>query len=75
MIKEKLDSKLQAMNWNRRLSSTEYRQRRMVFGKYINVKIEDLPMAYLKWAILNFEKGQLLDFLIRELQHRDSKFK
>ena len=75
MIKQKLDSKLQALNWNRRLSSTEYRQRRMTFGKYINVKIEDLPMPYLKWAILNFEQSTMLDFLIRELQRRDPKFK
>lgn len=64
----------QAKQWNRRLSITEYTHRRMIFGKYTNWFIKDLPIDYLKWAILNLD-SYWSDFMARELQRRDASFK
>jgi uncharacterized protein (DUF3820 family) len=74
-IKEKLGTKLRAIEWNNRLGKHEYKQRRLTFGMYMGRKIEDLPMPYLKWAIQNLTAGELVDYLIRELQSRDKQFK
>lgn len=63
-----------AVEWNRRLSSTEYTQRRMPFGKYTNWMIKDLPTDYIKWGILNI-KGDIASFFARELQRRQPQWK
>lgn len=63
-----------AVEWNKRLSSTEYTQRRMTMGKYTNWMIKDLPTDYVKWAILNV-KGDTASFLARELQRREPKWR
>ena len=74
-FKQKMTSKLRAIEWNSRLGSHEYTERRLTFGKFTGCKISDLPMSYLKWAILNLDQGPVLDYLIRELQRRDKSFK
>lgn len=71
----KINSSLQASQWNSRLGKHEYTHRRMPFGKYVNWFMKDLPLDYLKWSILNLEAGELVDYLIRELQRRDPSFK
>ena len=50
------------------------RRKVMPIGKYKNYEFRDLPMDYLKWAILNIDKDHLLDDLIKELQRRDHSF-
>lgn len=70
----KIKSKLSALAWNRRLSLTEYQQRRVTFGKYLNTQIKDLPTDYLKWAILNLD-SYWADFFSRELQSRHRSLK
>lgn len=69
-IPKKLPSINQALDWNAHLSVNEYKQRRLTFGKYINVKIEDLPNDYLEWGILNFGR-EWSDFFIREWKTRN----
>lgn len=63
-----------ALEWNRRLSVSEYTQRRLTFGKYVNWMIKDLPDDYVKWGILNLNH-YWADFLSRELQRRDPSYK
>jgi hypothetical protein len=50
------------------------RRKVMRFGKYKNYEYRDLPMDYLKWAILNLNDDHLIEALVRELQRRDSSF-
>jgi hypothetical protein len=59
---------------SRGISTPTLRRKVMRFGKYKNFEIQDLPMDYLKWAIMNLKDDHLLDDLIRELQRRDSSF-
>ena len=73
--KRKAHSEIQAKQWNKRLGSHEYTHRRMPFGKYANWFIKDLPIDYLKWAILNLSDKYWLDWLCRELQRRDASYK
>ena len=73
--RRKSHSELQAKQWNKRMGIHEYTHRRMTFGKYVNWYVKDLPMPYLKWAILNLEDKYWLDWLSRELQRRDPSFK
>ena len=70
MIKEQSSSKLLAIEWNRRLSTTEYTQRRITFGKYAGKMIKDVPTTYLTWAVLNMEADSWTEFFARELQRR-----
>lgn len=70
----KANSLDQALSWNKYLSVSEYKERRLTFGKYINVMIKDLPTDYLEWAILNI-KGQWTDYLIREWKTRNPGWK
>ena len=64
----------QAINWNKYLAVSEYKQRRLTFGKYINVKIEDLPNDYLEWGILNLGY-EWSEFFIREWKTRNPNWK
>ena len=73
--KRRAHSEIQARTWNKRLGNHEYKHRRMPFGKYANWFIKDLPMPYLKWAILNLSDKYWLDWLSRELVSRDPSFK
>lgn len=69
-IKERVNSKLLAVEWNKRLSATEYTQRRVPFGKYAGKMIKDVPTTYLTWAVLNLETDYWTEFFARELQRR-----
>jgi hypothetical protein len=62
-----------ALEWNRRLSSTEYTHRRLTFGTYANWMIKDIPIDYVKWGILNLN-NYWAEFFSRELQRRNPKF-
>ena len=71
-----LKKKMSAIEWNRRLSQTEYTERRITYeGKYLGVMIKDLPTEYIKWGILNLGNSSWADFFARELQRRDRSFK
>lgn len=69
-FKQKLDSRIQAQQWNARLGKHEYKDRRMVYGKYVNKRISELPLGYLKWGILNLEDIQTAEYFAKELQSR-----
>lgn len=71
---KKPNSKEQALTWNDRLSVYEFRQRRVTFGKYINVQIQHLPDDYLEWAVLNI-KDEWGDYFLREWKHRNPVWK
>lgn len=43
----------------------------MRFGKYKYFEFRDIPVDYIKWAILNINDEYTLDNLIRELQRRE----
>ena len=66
--------KQQASEWNRHLSRTEYTQRRMPFGRYVNQQIRDLPIDYIKWGIMNLPLEWAEQFS-RELQRREPKWR
>jgi len=72
--KHKSRSRELANTWNQRLASSEYTQRRMPFGKYVNWMIKDLPTDYIKWGIVNL-KGDIASFFARELQRREPKWR
>lgn len=75
-MKQQLQSKLSAIQWNSRLSEREYTQRRITYsGKYLGVMIRDLPTDYLKWGILNLGNSLWAECFARELQRRDRSFK
>ena len=64
----------QALSWNAYLAVSEYKERRLTFGQYINVMIKDLPNDYLEWTILNV-KGEWTDYLLREWKTRNPGWK
>ena len=64
----------QAFTWNKYLSKAEYTTRRVTFGKYVNVMIQDLPNDYLEWGCLNLNL-QWSDYFIREWKRRNPKWK
>lgn len=70
----KVKKKLSALEWNRRLSKTEYTERRVTFGMHTGKMIKDLPEDYIKWGILNLD-SYWAEFFARELQRRDRKFR
>lgn len=72
-FKQKLSGKMQALQWNARLNSNEYTQRRMTFGKYTNKMISELPIDYVKWGTLNLDSEWSMYFA-RELQRRDPEY-
>ncbi len=73
-LKNKVKRKMNAVEWNRRLNSNEYTQRRITFGRYTGTQIQDIPISYIKWGILNFE-GAWAEMFARELQRRQPKFR
>lgn len=73
-FKDTIKSKLSAIEWNNRLHSNEYTERRITFGKYLGKMVKDIPVSYIKWGILNFE-GAWAEIFARELQRRQPKFK
>ncbi len=70
----KPNSQKQALVWNDKLGINEYTQRRMPFGKYVNVMISDIPTDYIKWGVLNLNP-MWAEYFGRELQRRDKSFK
>lgn len=73
-LRKKVERKLEAVRWNNKLISTEYTQRRLTFGRYINKQIKDIPMDYIKWGILNLNT-HWAEMFARELQRRDPKWR
>jgi len=69
-LKQQLNSKMQALQWNASLGVHEYKERRMTYGKYVNRKISELPIGYLKWGILNLEDTRTAEYFSREIQTR-----
>ncbi len=63
-----------AKQWNAKLNPTEYTQRKITYGKYAGVMIKDLPIDYLKWAIINLG-DYWASYFARELQRREPKWK
>ena len=74
-MRTEIEKKLSAIRWNRELKSNEYTQRRLTFGKHIGVQIKDLPIDYIKWAIVNFNNQEWAEMFARELQRRQPKFR
>jgi hypothetical protein len=70
----KIKSKLSALDWNRRLSLTEYTERRVTFGMHMGTMIKDLPTDYVKWGVLNLN-SYWAEFFARELQRRDRSYR
>ena len=70
----KVKHKLSALEWNRRLSKTEYTERRVTFGMHTGTMIKDLTISYIKWGVLNLD-SYWAEFFARELQRRDRRFK
>ena len=64
----------QALLWNDKLKVNEYTQRRLTFGRYINVMIRDIPLDYLKWGIVNLN-NEWAEMFARELQRRQPEFR
>lgn len=73
-MQNKIKSKMSALEWNRRLSVSEYSQRRLTFGMYTGKMIKDLPKDYLKWGVLNLN-SHWADFFSRELQKREPQYR
>lgn len=63
-----------AEEWNSKLAKNEFTQRRLTFGKYVNVQIKDLPTEYITWGILNL-KEYWAEHFSRELQRRLPEFR
>lgn len=74
MVKDKVKKKLSALEWNRRLSKTEYTERRLTFGLHTGKMIKEVPITYIKWGVLNLN-DVWAEMFARELQRRDRKFK
>lgn len=73
-VHNKIKKKNNAVEWNRRLSSTEYTERRITFGVHTGKMIKDIPISYIKWGILNFD-GAWAEMFARELQRRQPKYR
>ena len=73
-MKHKVKNKLEAIQWNKRLASHEYTERRITFGMHTGRMIKDIPIDYIKWGILNLNE-QWASYFARELQRRDPKYK
>lgn len=59
--------------WNSRLGPNEYSQRRLWFGRHINVMLKDVPISYIKWGVKNLPTDKATLFA-RELMRRDPYF-
>ena len=73
-VRTKSLSERQAILWNEKLSVNEYTQRRLTFGRYVNVMIRDIPRDYIEWGILNLNT-EWAEMFARELQRRDYKMR
>jgi hypothetical protein len=74
MIKNKVEKKLNAIQWNKRLNENEYTERRITFGLHTGKMVKDIPLNYITWGILNFD-GAWADIFARELQRRKPKYR
>ena len=60
-----------SVQWNSRMKSNEYKMRKITWGKHLGQYIQDLPMEYLKWLVLNTEwNTQWRDWFTQELRNR-----
>lgn len=73
-LQQKTKSKMSAQQWNRRLRSNEYTERRITFGKYTGQMIKNIPMPYIKWGVANLNR-EWAEYFSRELRRRDKTFK
>ena len=48
---------------------------KMPWGKHKGKRVRDIPIEYVKWAILNFEDCGMADMFSLELQRRYPKYK
>lgn len=74
MIKNKVEKKLNAIQWNKRLNENEYTQRKITFGLHTGKMIKDIPLSYITWGVLNFD-GDWAEMFARELQRRKPKYR
>jgi len=74
MIKNKVEKKMNAIQWNKRLNENEYTQRKITFGLHTGKMIKDIPLNYIKWGVLNFD-GNWAEMFARELQRRQPKYR
>jgi hypothetical protein len=54
---------------------TDPRYSRMIWGKYRGYFIKDVPLDYLRWAVLNYTDQAMARFLADELVRRDPTLK
>lgn len=54
---------------------TEYAYTKMTQGKYRGWFLKDIPLDYLKWAIMNWSDQAMAQMFAIELQRRDPKFR
>lgn len=66
--------RFQATQWNLRLGSNEYKQRRLTFGKHCNKMLQEIPTDYIRWGVLNLDT-QWAEYFARELQTRDPELR
>jgi kynurenine formamidase len=60
-----------SVQWNSRMKSNEYKMRKITWGKHLGQYIQDLPMEYLKWLVLNTDwNTQWRDWFTQELRSR-----
>lgn len=50
---------------------TEYAYTKMIYGKYKGVYLKDIPIEYIKWAIINIKDVGISTMLSVELQRRE----
>ena len=53
----------------------EYELTKMVYGKYKGYFLKDVPLDYLKWAVMNFTDRGLAEMISVELQRRNPKLR
>ena len=73
-MQHKVKKKLGAIQWNQRLAAHEYTERRITFGMHTGKMIKEIPIAYIKWGILNLNEVWA-SYFARELQRREPKWK
>jgi uncharacterized protein (DUF3820 family) len=53
----------------------EYAHTKMRFGKYKGFYLKDIPLDYIKWAVVNISDRALAEMFKIELLRRDKKLR
>ena len=53
----------------------EYAHTKMRFGKYKGIYLKDIPLDYIKWAVVNISDRALAEMFKIELLRRDKKLR